>query len=76
MSKSLFDINIQRNGQASVLTDEQLRELMSVLSAVDRLVLGICYYTSCRIREALQLTRVDVVEVVSDSVYGFKGTLC
>lgn len=54
-------MKIQRNGQSSVLTAEQLAELMSVLSPADRLLFGICYYTSCRISEALQLTREDIV---------------
>lgn len=54
-------MKIQRNGQAEVLTDDQLQELFSVLSPTDRLLFGICYYTSCRISEALQLIREDIV---------------
>lgn len=54
-------MKIQRNGQASVLTDEQMQELMGVLSSSDKLLFGICYYTSCRISEALQLTKEDIV---------------
>ena len=54
-------MKIQRNGQASVLTDEQFQELMSVFSLTDKLLFGICYYTSCRISEALQLTKADIV---------------
>jgi integrase/recombinase XerD len=54
-------MKIRRNGQASVLTDEQLEELMSVFSRSDKLLFGICYYTSCRISEALQLTKEDIV---------------
>ncbi len=54
-------MKIQRNGQAEVLSDEQLQELFSVLSPADRLLFGICYYTSCRIGEALQLRREDIV---------------
>lgn len=54
-------MKIQRNGQAGVLTPEQLEELFAVLAPADRLLFGICYYTSCRISEALQLTRGDIV---------------
>lgn len=54
-------MKIQRNGQSSVLTEEQFQELMNVLSSSDRLLFGICYYTSCRISEALQLTKGDIV---------------
>ena len=52
---------VQDVSQAVVLTDEQLKELFGVLSPSDRLLFGICYYTSCRISEALQLTREDIV---------------
>lgn len=54
-------MKIQRNGQASVLTEEQFAELMGVFTNGDRLLFGICYYTSCRISEALQLTKEDIV---------------
>ena len=54
-------MKIHRNGQASVLTEPQLTELMSVFSQGDKLLFGICYYTSCRISEALQLTKGDIV---------------
>jgi integrase/recombinase XerD len=50
-----------RNGQAEVLTDEQLQELMEVLHPTHRLLFAICYYTSCRISEALQLERSDII---------------
>lgn len=54
-------MKIQRNGQAAVLDDERFEELMGELSASDRLLFSICYYTSCRISEALQLRREDIV---------------
>ncbi|BAZ19071.1 phage integrase family protein (plasmid) [Calothrix sp. NIES-4071] len=54
-------MKIQRNGQAEVLSEEQFAELMEVLSPADKLLFGICYYTSCRISEALQLRKEDIV---------------
>ncbi len=54
-------MKIQRNGQAEVLTEEQFAELMSSFSPSDKLLFGICYYTSCRISEALQLRKEDIV---------------
>lgn len=54
-------MKIQRNGQAAVLSDAQFEELMGEFSPSDRLLFGICYYTSCRISEALQLRRSDIV---------------
>lgn len=50
-----------RNGQAQVLNDEQLEELLSVLSSKYKLLFAICYYTSCRVSEALQLKRSDII---------------
>lgn len=50
-----------RNGQAEVLTDSQLEELMAVLPDNHRLLFAICYYTSCRVSEALKLERSDMI---------------
>jgi len=50
-----------RNGQAEILREEQLEELFGVLSPKHKLLFAICYYTSCRISEALQLQRVDII---------------
>ncbi len=49
-----------RNGQAEILTSAQLKELFEVLHPRYQLLFGICYYTGCRISEALQLQRSDV----------------
>lgn len=48
-----------RNGQAGILTEEQLQEIFDYASPKYKLLFGICYYTSCRISEALQLKRSD-----------------
>lgn len=50
-----------RNGQSQVLSDNQLEELLSVLSPKYKLLFAICYYTSCRVSEALQLKRSDII---------------
>jgi integrase/recombinase XerD len=50
-----------RNGQAEVLTEQQLEDLMQVLPETHRLVFAICYYTSCRVSEALKLERSDLI---------------
>ncbi len=36
-------------------------ELLGTLSPKHKLLFGICYYTSCRISEALQLQRADLI---------------
>lgn len=50
-----------RNGQSQVLSDNQLEELLTVLSPKYKLLFAICYYTSCRVSEALQLKRSDII---------------
>jgi integrase/recombinase XerD len=50
-----------RNGQAEVLTEQQLEALMQVLPQNHRLLFAICYYTSCRVSEALKLQRSDLI---------------
>ncbi|KGF71355.1 integrase [Neosynechococcus sphagnicola sy1] len=51
----------QRNGQAAILDREQLKLLFWELSPKYRALFGICYFTGCRISEALALTREDIV---------------
>lgn len=50
-----------RNGQAETLSEQQLEQLFEVLQPNHRLLFGICYYTSCRISEALKLQRSDII---------------
>lgn len=50
-----------RNGQADIWSEEQFEEVLNELSPKLGCLLSICYYTSCRIGEALQLTAEDVV---------------
>lgn len=49
-----------RNGQAEVLTEDQLSDLFEEMEPHHRALFAICYYTSCRISEALQLTAEDL----------------
>ena len=57
-------MKINRQGQAKVLTEQELRELFAVglLTPRDRLLFGICLYTGCRIGEACSLRWHDIVE--------------
>ena len=50
-----------RNGQAEILREDQLEELLGTLSPKHKLLFGICYYTSCRISEALKLEQSDFI---------------
>ncbi len=59
--KSTDFMKNNRNGQASIITEKQLNELLEVLAPKYRLLFAICYYTSCRISEALQLQASDII---------------
>lgn len=50
-----------RNGQAETLSEDQLAELFSVLPPNHKLLFAICYFTSCRVSEALQLHWSDLI---------------
>lgn len=50
-----------RNGQAETLSEAQLEELLEVMQSHHRLLFAICYYTSCRVSEALKLQRSDLI---------------
>jgi integrase/recombinase XerD len=54
-------MKVDRNGQAETLSEDQLEILFTELSPKMRLIFSICYYTSCRISEALKLEAQDVV---------------
>ena len=53
-------MKVNRNGQAEVLTKANLDDLFNVMPDRYRLLFGICYFTGCRIAEAIQLKRSDV----------------
>jgi integrase/recombinase XerD len=50
----------QRNGQAEILSEAQVTLLLAELSPKMRATFAICYFTACRVSEALQLTADDV----------------
>lgn len=52
---------VNRNGQAVVLTDDQLTELFATLNPPHRLLFQICYYTAARVGEVIQLQAEDIV---------------
>lgn len=49
-----------RNGQSEVLTENQIQDLFEELEPHHRALFAICYYTSCRISEALKLKAEDI----------------
>lgn len=52
---------VNRNGQAAVLTRDQLNELWSELKHPHRLITQICYYTAARVGEVCSLRAEDIV---------------
>lgn len=55
-------MKVNGNGQAKVLTPDELRSLFTdgFLTVRDRAIFSICLYTGCRISEALALQTADV----------------
>ena len=53
-------MKVNRNGQAEILSRDRLADLFNVMPDRYRLLFGICYFTGCRIAEAIQLKRDDV----------------
>lgn len=55
-------MKVDGNGQAEILTPEELRLLFSegLQSPRDKALFGICFYTACRISEALALRARDI----------------
>ena len=53
-------MKVNRNGQAEILADEQLDELFATLPQPHRLIAALCYYTSCRVSEAISLKTEDI----------------
>jgi integrase/recombinase XerD len=50
-----------RNGQAEIWNDQQFEAVMTELSPKMRAVFAICYFTCCRVSEALHLEGSDIV---------------
>jgi len=56
-----FMPKVNRNGQAVVLTDDQLTELFATLEQPHGLLFQICYYTAARVGEVVQLRAEDIL---------------
>ncbi len=54
-------MKVDRNGQAAILTELDLKELFDYASPKYKAVFGICLFTGCRISEALALRGEDIV---------------
>jgi integrase/recombinase XerD len=52
---------VNRNGQAVVLSEDQLAQLFATLEHPHRLLFQICYYTAARVGEVVQLQAEDIV---------------
>ncbi len=52
---------VNRNGQAVVLSEDQLAELFATLEQPHRLLFQICYYTAARVGEVVQLRSEDIL---------------
>lgn len=63
---------VNRNGQATVLTPEQLDELWSHLKQPHRLITQVCYFTAARVGEVCALHVDDVVN--GEIVYRAQNT--
>lgn len=55
-------MKVNGNGQGKVLTQQELRQLFAegLLTPRDRALFGICFYTGCRVSEALGLKTTDI----------------
>jgi integrase/recombinase XerD len=55
-------MTVNGNGQAAVLSKQELQKLFSegLLTSRDRALFGICLFTACRISEALALLTTDI----------------
>lgn len=55
-------MKVSGNGQAKILTPEEIRRLFDegFVSPRDRALFGVCLFSACRISEALSLTTADI----------------
>lgn len=54
-------MKVDRNGQAAILSETELKELFDYASPKYRAIFGICLFTGCRISECLALRSEDIV---------------
>jgi len=53
-------MKVERNGQAEIFSAAQLATVLGELRHPHRLIFALCYYTSCRISEAVALQAGDI----------------
>ena len=67
-----------RNGQAKILTDSQIKAIFSLLTPRDRAVFAVCLYCGCRISESLSIRISDIANGVitlrKNSTKGKRGS--
>ena len=61
VKNTCWEMKVDRNGQAAILTESELKELFDYASPKYKAVFGICLFTGCRISEALSLRAEDIV---------------
>ena len=54
-------MKVDRNGQAAILSEVELKEFFNYASPKYRAIFGICLFTGCRISECLALRAEDIV---------------
>ena len=57
---SSFPMKRDRNGQAKILSDEEVAAIFNLLNPRDRAIFAICLFCGCRISEALSIRAGDV----------------
>ena len=57
---SSFPMKCDRNGQAKILSNEEITAIFNLLNPRDRAIFAICLFCGCRISEALSIRSGDV----------------
>ena len=57
---SSFPMKCDRNGQAKILSDEEVAAIFNLLNPRDKAIFAICLYGGCRISEALSIRTKDI----------------
>ena len=57
---SSFPMKRDRNGQAKILSEEEVAAIFNLLNPRDRAIFAICLFCGCRISEALSIRAGDV----------------
>ncbi|WP_277752931.1 tyrosine-type recombinase/integrase [Microcystis aeruginosa] len=57
---SSFPMKRDRNGQAKILSEEEVAAIFNLLNPRDRAIFAICLFCGCRISEALSIRSGDI----------------